>query len=240
MPYRILVSEIMLQQTQVSRVIPLYRAFLQTFPSFRKLADASTADILKAWQGLGYNRRALMLQQCARAVMRDYRGRLPVEYEALRTLPGIGPYTAGAVLAFAYDIPHPVIETNIRRVYIHHFFPNSRKVADERILPLVQRDLAQVVSPREWYSALMDYGSHLAVTVDNPNRRSRHHIRQAAFEGSLRQLRGRILKYLTERGPVRISALAVLLQDERTTQAVAALAREGFVRTTGARVRLAS
>jgi A/G-specific adenine glycosylase len=106
-PYHILVSEIMLQQTQVDRVIPKYREFLAAFPTFRRLALASAADLLKVWQGLGYNRRALMLQRCAQAVMRDCRGRLPDTHEALCDLPGIGPYTAGAVLACGLNNPQP-------------------------------------------------------------------------------------------------------------------------------------
>jgi A/G-specific adenine glycosylase len=238
-PYRILVSEIMLQQTQVPRVIDKYTQFLRAFPTFRALADASSADILKVWQGLGYNRRALMLQRCARAVAETHGGILPKDYEALRKLPGVGPYTAGAVLAFAYDLPRPVIETNIRRVYIHHFFPKRRKVADAEILSLVTEHLESVRSPREWYSALMDYGTHLAETVTNPNRRSRHHTRQASFEGSLRQLRGKILRHLTIHGTAEHATLMVLMEDARTPHAVAALEREGFIRVIEAIVHLA-
>jgi A/G-specific adenine glycosylase len=229
-PYRILVSEIMLQQTQVPRVIEKYTEFLKSFPTFRALADAPTARVLKAWQGLGYNRRALMLQRCARAVIDLHGGNLPDTHTELCALPGIGPYTAGALLAFAFDAKHPVIETNIRRVYLHHFFPGRRNVADATILPLVTKHLGQVRSARQWYGALMDYGTHLATQVPNPNRRSRHHVRQAAFEGSLRQLRGTILRHLTQYGQTEHAALASVTGDSRFGHALAALEKEGFVR----------
>lgn len=237
-PYSVLVSEIMLQQTQVPRVVETYRAFLKAFPTFRALAAAPTARVLRAWQGLGYNRRALMLQRCAREVVQKYNGKLPADYESLEALPGIGPYTAGAVLAFAFDTAHPVIETNIRRIYLHHYFPGRRNVPDARLLPLVARHVSQVRSPRRWYSALMDYGTYLAATVPNPNRRSRHHTKQSVFEGSLRQLRGKILRHLTSQGSVEHARLPELMQDSRAQYAVAALEKEGFVRVIEAMVHL--
>jgi A/G-specific adenine glycosylase len=232
-PYGILVSEIMLQQTQVDRVIPKFRAFLAEFPSFRALADAKPSDVLLLWQGLGYNRRALMLQKCSQAVMRDHAGTLPRQHEALCALPGIGPYTAGAIMAFAFDMPWPVIETNIRRVYIHHFFPKRTDVSDVDIARLVARHLAVVRSPRQWYSALMDYGSWLALSLpkgSNPNRKSRSYARQSKFEGSPRQLRGRLLKILLERRTLDTPTLASLVDgDTRTDAVLEGLAREGFV-----------
>jgi len=238
-PYRVLVSELMLQQTQVPRVTGKFREFVRVFPSFRALASAPAAAVLRVWQGLGYNRRALMLQRCAQEVVRGHGGRLPAQYDALRALPGIGPYTAGAVLAFAFDLPHPVIETNIRRVYLHHFFPDRRTVPDDDVLPLVARHLAAVPSPRVWYSALMDYGTHLAGTVENPNRRSRHHVRQAAFEGSLRQLRGVILRILLREGSVSVVDLRRETGDTRAAAAVAALVDDGMARRRGQVVELA-
>jgi len=237
-PYRVLVSELMLQQTQVPRVIPKFREFTRAFPSFRALAVAKPADVLRAWQGLGYNRRALMLQRCAQAVVSGHGGRLPADADVLRALPGIGPYTAGAVLAFAFNRPYPVIETNIRRVYLHHFFPERTAVPDADILPLVSRHLGAVPSPRDWYSALMDYGTHLAGEVENPNRRSRHHARQAAFEGSLRQLRGRILRLLLKNGPMAITRLTRETGDMRTAAAATALVDDGMVRRRGRVVEL--
>lgn len=231
-PYRILVSEVMLQQTQVSRVIPKYRGFLRAFPTLRTLASAQPSAVLKQWQGLGYNRRALMLRQCAQAVVRSHGGQLPDDYDALCALPGIGPYTAGAVLAFAFNRPYPVIETNIRRAYLHHFFPRRRNVSDSDILPIVTRHSLFVGSPRDWYSALMDYGSWLGETTPktaNPNRRSRHYVRQAAFEGSLRQLRGRILRALLEKPGITAVRLYAALGDSRIPDVLPTLEREGFI-----------
>jgi len=192
-PYAILLSEVMLQQTQVDRVIPKYRLFLKTFPTFRALARASTRDVLGIWQGLGYNRRAVSLQRCAQVVTQTYRGRVPKTYEALIQLPGIGPYTAGALLAFAFNMPYPMIETNIRRVYLHHYFADMSGVADADLLPIIERTMDRR-HPREWYWALMDYGSVLARRVPNPNRRSEHYVRQSKFEGSHRQLRGALVR----------------------------------------------
>jgi A/G-specific adenine glycosylase len=238
-PYAILVSEVMLQQTQVPRVINKYQEFLRAFPTFRALARAPRSRLLRVWQGLGYNRRALNLQRCAKEVVGSG-GKLPRTYDELRNLPGIGPYTAGAVLAFAFNLPHAVVETNIRRVYLHHFFPKRRNVPDSAILPLVIRHLSFVISPREWYSALMDYGAHLAAERVNPNRRSRHYSRQPAFRGSLRQLRGRIVRLVLERGPMLPGALAKACDgDARVTAAVTALVGEGFLVRSGGRIRCA-
>lgn len=238
-PYKVLISEIMLQQTQVPRVIEKYKEFLRAFPTFRVLAYASTADVLKVWQGLGYNRRALMVQRCAQVVTRDYRGKIPTDVDALRALPGIGPYTAGAIMAFAFDQPVALIETNIRRVYLHHYFATRRKVADAEIFPLLTRHVAGVASARQWYSALMDYGTHLATMVVNPNRRSRQYTRQASFAGSVRQLRGRILRYVATLGTTDRALLLATMADDRTPVALDALEKEGFLRTTKDTVSLA-
>jgi A/G-specific adenine glycosylase len=230
-PYHILVSEIMLQQTQVDRVIPKYREFLAAFPTFRRLALASVADLLKVWQGLGYNRRALMLQRCAQGVTRDCRGRLPDTHEALCDLPGIGPYTAGAVLAFAFNKPHPMIETNIRRVYIHHYFTGKSDIEDSELLPIVERTLDRA-NPRRWYSALMDYGTVLAATMPNPNRRSKHYVKQSKFEGSDRQIRGAILKHLVEGRKESQSVIITKLKIEdhiRAHRIFLALEKDGFI-----------
>jgi len=231
-PYRILVSEVMLQQTQVPRVVDKYREFLRAFPTFRALARSGPARVLKVWQGLGYNRRALQLYRCAGAVVGGSGGTLPREYDALCGLPGIGPYTAGAVLAFAFDIPQPIIETNIRRVYLHHFFPRSRNVHDARLMPLIERHVSQVHSPRIWYGALMDYGTHLASEVVNPNRRSRHHTRQTVFEGSDRQVRGSVLRALASRSRLIAAniARAAHVPVERIRGLLPVLEREGFIR----------
>lgn len=231
--YAVLVSEIMLQQTQVPRVIPKYQAFLRAFPTFRRLAVAPAREILNLWQGLGYNRRALTLQRCAQAVVSEHGGKLPRQYGSLVQLPGIGPYTAGAVMAFAFNLPWPVIETNIRRVYLHHFFPRRRNVPDAEIFPLIEHHLAGVTSVREWYAALMDYGTYLAGHIPNPNRRSQQYVRQSRFEGSLRQLRGCILRLLLKHERMTLTHLARTTGDARTAEAISALVDEGMVRRRG-------
>lgn len=195
--YHILVSEIMLQQTQVDRVLPKYTAFLKKFSSFATLAEAPLGDVLREWQGLGYNRRAKMLHQCAQAVVREYKGRLPRTHSELMKLPGIGHYTAGAVMAFAFHESIPIIETNIRTVYIHHFFNDDTDVLDVDIQKIVARTL-DAGNPREWYYALMDYGVFLKKTIGNQNSRSKHYTKQSTFKNSDRQIRGAILRLLTQ------------------------------------------
>lgn len=197
-PYRILVSEIMLQQTQVERVVPKYKSFLGQFPNVKKLAAAPLSEVLKTWQGLGYNRRAKMLHECAKVVVDKYKGRFPKTYGELCELPGVGPYTAGAVMAFAYNKAVPLIETNVRTVFLHHFFQGKTEVADKEIVKLIERTL-QHDNPRAWYAALMDYGVHLKREHGNQNHRSRHYTKQSPFEGSDRQVRGAILRLLAER-----------------------------------------
>lgn len=238
-PYRVLVSEYMLQQTQVSRVIDKFRAFLALFPSFRALASATPSTVLAAWQGLGYNRRALLLHRCARTVVSELRGSLPKDPKVLQGLPGIGAYTAAAITVFAHDVPHALIETNVRRVYLQHFFPDQQDVPDAAILPLVERDVHAVRSPRIWFSALMDYGSWLAWKVPNANRRSKHYTRQSTFEGSVRQLRGRILRMLLERPRTRVQLANALEDDPRIPAVLARLHREGFIQRRKNRYRCA-
>jgi A/G-specific adenine glycosylase len=194
-PYRILVSEIMLQQTQVERVIPKYRSFLRRFPTVAALSKASLRDVLEEWQGLGYNRRAKMLHEAAKDIISQYGGRFPKTYTELLTLKGVGPYTAGAVMAFAYNKPVPIIETNIRTVFIHHFYTDDVDVSDREILKYVER-LLNRNEPRMWYYALMDYGAHLKRMHGNLNVRSLHYIKQGAFKNSNRQIRGAILRAL--------------------------------------------
>lgn len=162
-PYRILVSEIMLQQTQVDRVIPKYKAFLKTFPSIKQLAEASTADVIKAWKGLGYNRRALFLQRAAQAIRKTHGGRFPKDLDTLKSLPGVGDYTARAILSFAYEEPVPMMDTNHRRFYQRIFF-GHKKINDRTLLKK-----AEAILPKrrayDWNQALMDFGS-LALCSD--------------------------------------------------------------------------
>ncbi len=250
-PYRVLVSEIMLQQTQVDRVRGFYENFIKRFPTFAALADAPTAEVLKAWQGLGYNRRALALQRLAQAVASDYGGKLPKDRDTLESLPGIGPGTSGSLMAFAFNEPVAFIETNIRRVFIHFFFepaagstPRSRfgevgsvsqLVDDDEILPLVEKAV-DLDRPREWYWALMDYGTVLAVElraqkIANPNVRSRHYAKQSKFVGSDREIRGKLLRLLLDRKKINSAELENLFpaSRERILRIADAMAEEGFI-----------
>jgi len=187
----------MLQQTQVSRVIPKYHAFVKQFPTVRALAHATLRDVLVAWQGLGYNRRAKMLHETAKRVAREYAGRMPRTYDELVTLPGVGPYTAGAICVFAYNQPVPLIETNIRTVLFHHLLQGWHSVSDHELMELVTR-LQGRKEPRSWYWALMDYGSHLKEEGVRLNHKSKHHVKQSRFKGSDREARGAILKVLAQ------------------------------------------
>lgn len=231
-PYRILVSEVMLQQTQVDRVVPKYREFLKEFATVRALARAPLSSVLKTWSGLGYNRRAKMLHQCAKVIVNEYGGRFPKDPKKLESLPGIGPYTAGAVMAFSYNEPVVMIETNIRTVYLHHFFKDKEDVSDKKILEVVERTLDRK-NPREWYYALMDYGAHLKKEHPNPNRRSKHYTKQSKFKGSDREIRGAILKVLTSGFKNKGVSEAVLRQlpfdSRRITDQLDILASEGFI-----------
>lgn len=194
-PFKILVSEIMLQQTQVDRVIPKYQSFLKRFPNPTVLSRANLAHVLQEWQGLGYNRRALYLKKAADTIMKNFHGKIPADITALQTLPGVGYNTACAILAYAFNQPVTFIETNIRSVFIHHFFAKTHEVSDKQIMPLVEKSVDQA-TPREWYWALMDYGSFLKKTNINPSRSSKHYTKQSRFIGSTRQIRGLIIRFL--------------------------------------------
>lgn len=232
-PYRILVSEIMLQQTQVDRVLKKYSEFITKYPNFFTLASASLRDVLAAWQGLGYNRRAVSLRTIAQRVITDFGGTLPDSREILQTLPGIGPATAGAVCVFAFQQRLVFIETNIRRVFLHFFFPNRFGVKDSEIRPLVAATLRDDV--REWYYALMDYGAALARTTANPNQRSAHHHRQTPFQDSERQIRGKILRALVAEPHLTEARLIAQVgkEETRTRRVIRALMEEGFVQWDG-------
>lgn len=229
-PYTILVSEIMLQQTQVERVIPKYQAFVQKWPTVEKLANASLSDVLILWQGLGYNRRAKFLYECAKQVTYNHAGNFPTNYLALQTLPGIGPYTAGAIVAFAFNTHVVLIETNIRTVYLHHFFANKSKVSDKDILTIIEKTLARD-TVAQWYAALMDYGSYLKKAHGNNAKQSKHYTKQKRFEGSNRQIRGAILKALSTKSLTVLALIKVLpgYDTDRVLQQLATLAQEGLL-----------
>jgi A/G-specific adenine glycosylase len=195
-PYKVFVSEIMLQQTQTYRVIAKYEQFVATFATFDDLATASLRDVLSVWQGLGYNRRGKYLHESAQLIVNKHNSMLPSDPSILVQFPGIGPATAASMVAFAYNVPTIFIETNIRTVFIHSFFNREKEVHDKDILPLVAATVDHDNS-REWYYALMDYGVHLKKIYPNPSRKSIHHTKQSKFEGSDRQIRGMIIKLLT-------------------------------------------
>ena len=232
--YRVLVSEIMLQQTQADRVVPKFNQFIAQFPTIKKLADANRRTVLAAWQGLGYNRRAVMLHRLAQEIISNYRGRLPRAHEQLRTLSGIGPYTASAIRVFAFNLDDVLIETNIRSVYIDYFFPRAKKVDDKKILPLIAETLDRRNS-RRWYSALMDYGAYLKQTKENPSRRSRSYVRQQSFTNSNRQIRGRVVAALVAGEKLTLNRLIkkVVQPKSRVIRALGQLIDEGLIEARG-------
>lgn len=229
-PYAVLVSEMMLQQTQVARVTPRFDAWLERFPSIDALAAAPLAAVLEQWQGLGYNRRAIALKRLAEEVSSDMAGVLPDTEAALRALPGIGPATAAGVLAFAHGSPVVYLETNVRAVCLHHFFAEHDSVPDREIVPIVAAIL-DPENPRDWYYALLDYGVHLKSTLPNPSRRSRHHTKQSTFQGSRRQKRAMLLRgVLAEPGLTSAALASGLGLDEHLAESILdELASEGFL-----------
>jgi len=240
-PYRVMVSEIMLQQTQVDRVIPKFNTWIKQFPTIQALARANTRSVLLAWQGLGYNSRALRLQRAALAIVKNHKGVIPKTRTELEALPGIGPYTAGAVMAFAYNNPEVFIETNIRRVFIYHFFKNRTEITDNELLPIIKRML-DTKNPKKWYSALMDYGSTIPRQIlHNPNLKSKHYTKQSKFNGSIRQVRGAILRHLLQHNSTTIQKLSLSISGDKTAinQALLGLAKDGVVRMQGKSVHLA-
>ena len=239
-PYRILVSEIMLQQTQVERVLEKYPIFVQQFPGFRALADAPLRDVLAAWQGLGYNRRATSLKKIGEVVTKEHRGSLRADVDFLTALPGIGYNTACAILAFAFNKPVVFIETNIRTVFIHFFFSERDAVRDNEILPIVEQTLDRE-NPCTWYSALMDYGTMLKKTHGSTNPRSAHYQKQPPFKGSDRQVRGMVLKAIIAHHHITDAEIVERLQVpfERARKALDALQKEGFVREQEGRYSIA-
>lgn len=234
-PYLIFISEVMLQQTQTFRVEPKFAAFVLELPNFEALANAPFAHVLGLWKGLGYNRRALYLQQAAQKISQEWKGMLAREPKALEALPGIGPATARSILTFAFNEPHVFIETNIRAVFIAHFFAQCEKVHDKEIFPLIEQTMDRS-NPRQWYYALMDYGTMLKKTHQNPSRKSAHHTRQSKFEGSDRQIRGRVLelllRYHTMSGQELAHAL-MLGDSARLERILNGLRQEQLVRVTG-------
>jgi A/G-specific adenine glycosylase len=226
-PYKIMVSEIMLQQTQVARVIPKYQAFIAAFPDVQSLARAPLSRVVQLWSGLGYNRRAKYLHLAAQQIAQE--SKFPQTLNTLSKLPGVGKHTAGAILVYAYNQPEPFLETNIRTVYIHHFFADHPDlVTDKQLLPLVAETIDRE-NPREWFWALMDYGAHLKATVGNVSRQSQHYTKQSKFAGSKRQIRGQVLRQLVD-GPQTSAQLAIIITDDRLPAVLKDLMQEGLLR----------
>lgn len=228
--YSIVVSEIMLQQTQTDRVVNKYNQFLSLFPSFKSLAQASLKDVLAAWQGLGYNRRGLALHKIAQIIINDFHGVVPQDPSILVSFPGIGTATAASICAFAFNMPTVFIETNIRTVFIHEFFKDKGEIKDSQLYPLVEATVDNK-NPREWYYALMDYGVMLKKSIPNPSRKSAHHTQQTKFEGSDRQIRGMIIKILTQQSHASFEELCILIprEPQRITKALQELLQEKFI-----------
>jgi A/G-specific adenine glycosylase len=233
-PYLILVSEVMLQQTQVDRVMPFYERFIQKYPTPQALAKAKLGEVLKLWQGLGYNRRAKYLHEAAKILAKEgWTG---------QKLPGVGPYTRAAVEAFAYDKPGVFIETNIRTVFIHYLFRRKDAlVGDAELMPRIEAALAKSgMRPRDFYAALMDYGSFLKRQGIRLNSRSKHYAKQPDFRGSYRQLRGAIVRAVVGK-PKTMEELTDLAARRRSevASAVAALAKEGILSVKNKKISIA-
>ncbi len=211
--YRIFISEVMLQQTQTSRVIFKFQQWIEKFPDFATVAQASQHEILATWQGLGYNSRGLRLARAAQIIMEKFNGKLPETIQDLESLPGIGPNTAGSISAVAWKKPVIFIETNIRTVFLHEFFKNQELVCDKEILPLVEQTLDQNNS-RDWYYALMDYGVYLKKELKINNKKSKQYNRQSKFIGSRRQVRGAIIRILSKIKKLQQEDLLFLLEQE--------------------------
>lgn len=237
-PYYVLVSEIMLQQTQVDRVIPKFEAFIATFPRIEDLASASLSEVLTLWSGLGYNRRAKFLHEAAKKVVHDFNGLFPETVAELVSLPGVGVNTAGALVVYSFNQPVVFIETNVRTVYFHHFFEDEISVTDATLRDLAQKTM-DTEHPREWYWALMDYGSYLKRQGAGRNNKSHHYKKQPALKGSVREVRGAILKCLSSESGLSEATLRVkTFDDERFTAALDGLLGDGLIEKTGERFSL--
>lgn len=236
-PYYVLVSELMLQQTQVPRVIPKFEAFIAAFPDVRTLADASLADVLSLWQGLGYNRRAKFLHEAAKRIVDEFDGHFPERHTDLLSLPGVGSNTAGAIEVYAFERPSIFIETNVRTVYIHHYFQDAENIDDRQIREKLTDTIDQE-HPREFYWALMDYGSWLKANGARTNAASKHYKKQTPLEGSVRQVRGQIIRLLTNGDTDELTLRSELKADERFEPALAGLKKDGLITVSADRIHL--
>ncbi|PIS44681.1 MAG: Fe-S cluster assembly protein HesB [Ignavibacteria bacterium CG08_land_8_20_14_0_20_37_9] len=223
-PYYILVSEVMLQQTQAVRVVPYYEKFIKRFPSFKDFALAKNNDVLKVWSGLGFNNRAIRLKEIAKIIQNKFKGVFPQQNDQLLALKGIGNYTAAAVLAFAFNRRFAVIDTNIRRVLIHelHLSENiSQRHLSEIAFQLIPKGRSRI-----WHNALMDYGA-LEATVKQTNIKSRS--KQSPFKGSEREVRGKILRFLLEKKKVTLVSLVEFFPHKNIEEIIIKMKRDGLI-----------
>jgi A/G-specific adenine glycosylase len=236
-PYRILVSEFMLQQTQTSRVVEKYIEFITAFPDVYQLAHSSFREVLRVWQGLGYNRRALALHKTAGEITDRYQGRVPDDPTLLRQLPGVGEYTANAMMAIAFNKPAVVADTNIRTVYLYFFFREKETVTNSDITPLIEATLDRD-SPREWYYALFDYGSMLK--RENKDLEAGKRRKQSTFRGSDREVRSNILRLLLDIEKMTEDQLLTSLpsDNERVRRLVTQLHEEGLIDSSHGVIRI--
>ena len=226
-PYEVWISEVMLQQTQVQRVQGRWERFIAHFPTVDALAAAAPVDVVEEWQGMGYNRRALALHKAASQCAEQFGGAMPQSESDLLSLPGIGPSTAGGIMAFAFDEPALYLETNVRSVFIHHFFPNDSEVSDKLLKPLVLQTCPDE-HVRAWYYALLDYGAYLKKTVTNPSRKAKAYTRQSTFEGSRRQKRAWLVREVMAQQSIELSKLYCLLNKEEAKAGRDEVLREDF------------
>lgn len=240
-PYKILVSEVMLQQTQVSRVVLKYHEFLKAFPDIETLARASDRKLFKIWAGLGYWRRARFLKETAQKIAKERNGKFPQDPVILDALPGVGEYTARALACFAFGRCEAFLDTNIRRVYLHFFFRKQKDVQDEEILKIARKTMWRK-NPREWHYALFDYGA--TVLKDKRiNRRSRAYHKQSRFEGSFRSFRTKAVRFLLDhpKQGVQGRTLRTFLDQElakensphRAEAIISALLKDGTIKKSG-------
>lgn len=235
--YFVLVSELMLQQTQVSRVIPKFQEFITAFPNEKSLVSASLADVLIVWQGLGYNRRAKYLHDAAKMITNEYGGVFPTESADILRLPGVGKNTLGAIEAYTFNRPSIFIETNIRTVYIHHFFHDQFNISDKDIISLVEATIDSE-NPRQFYQSLMDYGTWLKSNGVHNISSSKHYKKQSALQGSVRQVRGEIIRELTRGDKTKHELMDLVKADTRFNDALAGLIRDHLVHETGNQIHL--
>lgn len=236
-PYKIMVSELMLQQTQVDRVVPKYNEFVALYPDVYSLATAPLGDVLALWNGLGYNRRAKFLHDSAVKIVSEFDGNVPSNVQDLMSLPGIGPNTAAAIAAYAFNLPVGFIETNIRTVYFQHFFEDAHLVSDDELRRVVS-ETVDAEHPRQWFWALMDYGSYLKKQGSAQLNKSSHYKKQSALEGSTRQVRGQIIRALTKSNMSESDLRDEVIADERFERALAGVIKDGLVSLTEAQYHL--